>query len=50
MQIKNFGRNVLITPVNVYSPENENEVLEILNRHRGNGSVASENSILGANC
>ncbi len=35
MQIKNFGRNVLITPVNVYSPENENEVLEILNRHRG---------------
>jgi FAD/FMN-containing dehydrogenase len=33
--IRNFGRNVEFTPAHVYAPRNDDEVLEILRRHRG---------------
>ena len=33
--MENFGRNVTITPESQYFPRDDNEVLEILNRHRG---------------
>lgn len=33
MQIQNFGRNVTLSPQHYYAPENEEEVLAILNRH-----------------
>ena len=33
--ISNFGRNVEFQPVAIYSPESVGELLEILNRHRG---------------
>jgi FAD/FMN-containing dehydrogenase len=32
---KNFGRNRVLQPSAAYTPESEQEVLEILNRHRG---------------
>lgn len=35
MATSNFGRNVVITPTTKYTPRTEEEVLEILNRHRG---------------
>lgn len=35
MTIKNFGQNVEISPVVRYSPRTEQEVLDILNRHKG---------------
>lgn len=31
----NFGKNIQLTPRTCYAPTNEQEVLEILNRHRG---------------
>ncbi len=35
MEILNFGRNMTISSRRFYTPETEQEVLEILNRHRG---------------
>lgn len=35
MPILNFGRNVTISPRRIYTPRTEQEVLEILDRHRG---------------
>lgn len=35
MHRKNFGRNRVLQPSAAYTPESEQEVLEILNRHRG---------------
>lgn len=35
MQIENFGRNVSFNPNEFLTPESEDEVLEILNQHRG---------------
>ena len=34
-RIENFGGNLRFTPAAVYTPGTEQEVLEILNRHRG---------------
>ncbi len=34
-QIENFGRNVSLCPNTIYEPKDETEILEILNRHRG---------------
>lgn len=34
-EIENFGRNVRFTPAAFYQPESEEEVLEILDRHKG---------------
>ena len=31
----NFGKNIQLTPKTSYTPKNEQEVLDILNRHRG---------------
>ena len=33
MKIKNFGKNVTFTPRYFYTPKNEDEVLELLNKH-----------------
>ena len=38
MEIVNFGGNVRFTPAQVYIPESEQDVLDILNRHR-NGHI-----------
>lgn len=35
MQITNFGKNICFTPTTRYSPRSEREVLEILEKHRG---------------
>lgn len=35
MEIKNFGLNIQLSPRYLYTPKNEDEVLAILNRHRG---------------
>jgi hypothetical protein len=35
MEITNFGQNVLVHPQQTYTPRSEQEVVEILNRHRG---------------
>ncbi|MFZ9089867.1 MAG: hypothetical protein ACO3FE_07220 [Planctomycetaceae bacterium] len=35
MSHDNFGRNVVLQPKVRYTPENDAEVLEILNRHQG---------------
>lgn len=35
MSMSNFGRNVRINPTTKYTPATEEEVLEILNRHKG---------------
>ena len=35
MQITNFGKNICFTPTAHYSPQSEREVLEILEKHRG---------------
>lgn len=35
MAMRNFGRNVDINPTAKYTPKSEAEVLEIMNRHRG---------------
>lgn len=34
-KISNFGRNVEYTPAEVYQPESPDDVLDILNKHRG---------------
>jgi FAD/FMN-containing dehydrogenase len=34
-QLQNFGRNLELRPAAYYEPQNEREVLEILDRHRG---------------
>ena len=33
--IKNFGRNQVLRPSTAYTPSNEQEILQILNKHRG---------------
>lgn len=35
MHIKNFGQNIQLKPKFAYTPQNESEVLSILNRHHG---------------
>ncbi|MEE3208017.1 MAG: hypothetical protein VX239_03690, partial [Candidatus Thermoplasmatota archaeon] len=35
MQHKNFGRNQIFQPSAAYTPADEREVLQILDRHRG---------------
>ena len=35
MQRKNFGRNQVLRPSAAYTPSDEQEVLQILNRHSG---------------
>ncbi|MCH2440772.1 MAG: FAD-dependent oxidoreductase, partial [Candidatus Poseidoniia archaeon] len=35
MQRKNFGRNQVLQPSAAYTPADEQEVLQILDRHRG---------------
>jgi len=35
MQITNFGKNISFAPTALYSPQSEREVLEILEKHRG---------------
>ena len=37
MQQTNFGRNVEIAPQQFYTPSSENEVLAVLDRHKGRG-------------
>ena len=34
-QIANFGRNVVFRPTDFYAPRSEEEVLAVLDRHRG---------------
>ncbi len=51
LHLSNFGRNLTLTPARCYTPQNEHEVLDILNRHAGNvircvGRLHSWNNIL----
>lgn len=42
--MKNFGGNIIFNPVNIYTPQTEEKVLDILNKHK-NGKIRAKGSL-----